>query len=81
MVRCRIDACEKENGVEMPVSFFVEAFALSVGFVAVRNDFDVIDGKEGEEGGDEVGCVLGTVVRSDLSADGVLTEETKEVER
>jgi hypothetical protein len=33
----------EKQGVEMSVAFFVEAFALAVGLVSVRNDLDMLD--------------------------------------
>ena len=60
----------------MAVAFFIEAFALTVGFMSVWYYLDVLDVNKCEELGDQVGDVLRTVVRSNLCADSILTEDS-----
>ena len=65
----------EEQRVQVAVAFFVETFALAVGFVSVWYYLDVLDVEKRKELSDQVRDVLRAVVGSDFCAYGVLTEE------
>jgi hypothetical protein len=60
----------------MSIAFLVEALTLPVGFMSIWYYLDVLDVNKREELGDQVGDVLRTVVRSNLCADSILTEDS-----